>query len=155
MFDGLGAERGKQWLVHRPETPGGEDGDQQLGSTRHQSGDPVAGAYAMLPEHRGEPRSLVLELIEAVSCAVAITVFPDQRQLAGTGVAVAAFDTGIEGFKATLQRRRNSLVMVKRTSGLSVVAHRRTPGLLFLLTIGSTIFALPGRGDNGQSCQSG
>ncbi|MNO84965.1 hypothetical protein D3C76_763220 [compost metagenome] len=132
MFDGLGAESGEQWLVHRPEAPGGKDGDQQLGGTRHQAGDPVTRTHALRFEHIGETGSQCLQLIEAQPLAVALAAFPDQCGLALTGMAVATFDTGIEGFEVAMQRRRSSLAMVERTSGLGVIAHRRTPGFLFL-----------------------
>ncbi|MCY1417371.1 hypothetical protein D3C76_396700 [compost metagenome] len=56
----------------------------------------------------------------------------NQCQLAVTGMAVTAFDTGIKGFKVAVQCRHNGLVMVKRASGLGVIAHHRTPGFLFL-----------------------
>ena len=47
VLDGLGAERGEQGLVNRPEAPGSEDGHQQFGGARHQAGNPVACAYPL------------------------------------------------------------------------------------------------------------
>ncbi|MNP08066.1 hypothetical protein D3C76_1001220 [compost metagenome] len=132
MLDGLGAEGGEQWLIHRTQAPGGENGHQQFGGARQQAGNPVARAYALILEGIGETAGQGLQLLETEAFAVAVAIFPDQGCLALAHMAITAFDTGIEAFEVALQRRAHGIGIGERTDGLGVIAHRQTPGFLLL-----------------------
>ncbi|VVO32434.1 hypothetical protein PS704_06032 [Pseudomonas fluorescens] len=97
MFDGFGAERGEQRLIHRADAPGGEHGDQQFDVARQQAGDLVAFLHALRQEEVGETRGFVLQVAERVRRAGAVAAFPEERDTTWQRMPVATLDTGIEG----------------------------------------------------------
>ncbi len=82
VLDGLGPEGGEQGLVHRPDAPGGQDADQQLGGAWQQPRHPVARLHALRLEHIGEPGGQHVQLLEAVAGSVAIAIDMQQCHLA-------------------------------------------------------------------------
>jgi hypothetical protein len=132
MLDGLRPECSEQRLVYGAKAPGGENGNQQLSSAWHQACDPVTWAYPLGLEHSGKTGGLCFELIESVARGVAITILVNQRQRALAGMAIATLNTGIERIEVAMQGTSGCLAKVEPSNGLSVIAHRWTPGLLLL-----------------------
>ncbi|MNF91241.1 hypothetical protein D3C84_738350 [compost metagenome] len=97
MLDGFGAEGGEQRLVDRADAPGGEHGDQQFDVAWQETGDLVAFLHALGQQEVGKTRGLVLQLVEGVGRAGAVTAFPEQCDTSRQRMPVATFDAGVEG----------------------------------------------------------
>ncbi|CRR87748.1 hypothetical protein PAERUG_P48_London_17_VIM_2_01_13_02606 [Pseudomonas aeruginosa] len=132
VFDGLRAEGGEQRLVHRAQAPGAEDGDQKLGRARQQAGDAVARAYALGLEEIGETSGERFQLAEGIAGATAILALPEQRDPSRQGMPVAAFDAGVERLERTGKRGGGGPLQVEPGGSGGVVAHCRTPRLVFV-----------------------
>ncbi|MNZ79007.1 hypothetical protein D3C78_976000 [compost metagenome] len=132
VLDSLGAKSGEQRLVDCAQAPGGQHGDQQLDRTRHQAGNPVAGAYTLSPEHIGQARGRLLQLLEAVLGAATLTAFAVQCNTIAADMPVAALDAGVERFKAALQGSRSGMRVVESLRRGTVITHRQTPRFLLL-----------------------
>ncbi|MNN49333.1 hypothetical protein D3C81_1638510 [compost metagenome] len=133
MLDGLRAEGGEQRLVDRAQAPGAEDGDQQFRRARQQAGYAVAGTHAEAVEEAGEAAGQVFELGEGVGLALAIFAFPEQRDAPGDGMAVTAFDSGIEGGEVARQGGLGGGLVVELGHCCIVLAHRETPGFVLVM----------------------
>ncbi|MNP18251.1 hypothetical protein D3C76_1107240 [compost metagenome] len=129
VLDGLGPEGGEQRLVHRAEAPGAEDGDQQLRGARQQAGNPVAGTHAEAVQEAGETAGEFFQLGEGVAGALATFAFPEQRDASGDGVAVTAFDSGIQGGEVAREGGTGGSLVVELGHGGNVLAHRVTPAV--------------------------
>lgn len=132
MFEGFGAECGKQRLIHRANAPSGEHGDEQFDIARQQTGDPVALAHTLGEEEIGETRGLVLQIAERVRRAGAVATFPEQRNAPGQGMAIATFDTGVERLKRTAERGLHGVLIIELCGGRQVIAHCQNPSVFLL-----------------------
>ncbi|MNH68750.1 hypothetical protein D3C73_208370 [compost metagenome] len=132
MFEGLGAEGGEQWLIHRADAPGGEHGDEQFDVARQQAGDLVTLLHALGEEEVGETRGFVLELAEGVRRTRAVAAFPEQRNAPGQGMTVATFDAGVERRQRTAERGIHGVLIVELFSGRQVIAHCQNPSVFLL-----------------------
>ncbi|MCY1530027.1 hypothetical protein D9M68_652010 [compost metagenome] len=132
MLDGLGAEGGEQRLVDGADAPSAEDGDQQLRGARQHARDAIAGAHAALLEVIGEARSGFLELGESPGGALTVAALPIQGDALRVGVAVAAFDAGVEGVEVADQARGSGVGVVELAGSGEVVAHRVGSGFVFV-----------------------
>ncbi|MNY25279.1 hypothetical protein D3C86_1590520 [compost metagenome] len=132
MLDGLGAERGKQRLIHRADAPGGEHGDQQFDIAGQQAGDLVAFLHALGQQVVGETRGLVLQVGEGVRRTGAVASFPEQRNAARQGMPVTAFDTGVEGRQIARECGIDGVLIVELRSSRQVIAHCQNPSVFFI-----------------------
>ncbi|MNM84594.1 hypothetical protein D3C81_966870 [compost metagenome] len=157
VLDGLGAECGKQRLIHRADAPGGEHGDQQFDIAGQQAGDLVAFLHALGQQVVGETRGLVLQVGEGVRSTSAIASFPEQRDATRQGMPVTAFDTGVEGRQIARERGIDGVLIIELRSSRQVIAHCQNPTVFFIrlggTVINREILALRGLPGNGQSYQ--
>ena len=131
MFEGFGAERGEQRLIHRADAPGGQHGDEQFDVARQQAGDLVALLHALGEKEIGETRGFVLQIVEGVRRTGAVAAFPEQRNAPGQGVAVATFDAGVERLKRTAERGIHGVLIVELCGGRQVIAHCQNPSVFY------------------------
>ncbi len=95
-FNGLGAERGEQRLVYRPQAPGAEDGGQQVRRTRQQAGHHIARADAGGTQHLCGAGGGIAQVVEGVKVQGALRIDPAQGQPIASAVPVAAFHAGVD-----------------------------------------------------------
>ncbi|MNH28143.1 hypothetical protein D3C79_882870 [compost metagenome] len=84
-------------MIDSADAPGGEHGDQQFDVARQETGDLVAFLHALGQEEVGKTRGLVLQLVEGIGRAGAVTAFPEQCDTSRQRMPVATFDAGVEG----------------------------------------------------------
>lgn len=132
MFDGLGAERGEQRLIHRTDTPGGEHGDQQFDIARQQAGNLVALLHALGQKEIGKTCGFVLQVTEGVGRTGAVAALPEQRDAPRQGVTVATFDAGVERLQRTAERSVHGVLIVELFGGRQVIAHCQNPSVFLL-----------------------
>ncbi|MNQ87476.1 hypothetical protein D3C85_1027000 [compost metagenome] len=132
VLDGLGAEGGEQRLVDGAGAPGAEDGDQQFRGARQQARDAIACPHAAAGQVVGETRGRFLELGEGPGGTLTIAPLPDQGDAIRVGMAVTAFDAGIEGVEATRQGGGSGTGVIELAGSGEVIAHRVGSGLVFV-----------------------
>src|SRR5690606_11658960 len=108
------------------------DSDQQLRGAGKHARDAIAGLYATGLQEVGEARGSGLELGEGPGSALTVAALPDQRDPPRLGVAVTAFDTGIEGIEPTGQGGGSGGGVIELAGSGEVIAHRGTPRLFLL-----------------------
>ncbi|MNP11922.1 hypothetical protein D3C76_1041330 [compost metagenome] len=84
-------------MIDSADAPGGEHGDQQFDVARQETGNLVAFLHALGQEEVGKTRGLVLQLVEGIGRAGAVTAFPEQCDTSRQRMPVATFDAGVEG----------------------------------------------------------